>query len=350
EYLSQKTSLKRYLTYSHAMKALLIKYSPAFILQHNWSYIANQYLIHWARKLCPNTRRFYYQNGRMSLMWKDDFKARRAAQMEGISKSLPILTEFPRISGLVVDIQNFTSYFLIYKFVPLISIKTTFTPPVNVTNGMINTEAVSHITGSHNDSLFAYLDNEIESYRTQGFVNILKINHPLVSCSSEVFRFLYGEHTSTNTILLLPSYGFTSRMIESGWKRELLEQHLASKWNNAISKLLDSFPGFNLKIKLHPSSFEDPLWKDIIESIKTSHPIIEIIDSKQSAEWHIVQAKVIVGDVSSALWWAALYGNKTVISLDIFGYAGGSEMLSYHPYIYYIDDIEKEPCASWYLR
>jgi hypothetical protein len=132
-------------------------------------------------------------------------------------------------------------------------------------------------------------------------------------------------------------------MLELGLKKDNLVQHLVSKWCEAIRELLERFPGYTLKMKLHPASFADPVWKEIVELIQGQFPRLEIIDPKQIAEWHIVQSKVIVGDVSTALWWAGMLGGKVVASLDIFGYPGGDEMNEYPMIISYITDKEAWP-------
>jgi hypothetical protein len=128
-------------------------------------------------------------------------------------------------------------------------------------------------------------------------------------------------------------------MLESGWKKDRLVQHLANKWCEAIGKLLEQFPDYLLKMKLHPASFSDPVWKEIIALIRNRYPAVEIIDPKQSAEWYVVQSKVIVGDVTTVLWWAGMLGGKVVVSLDIFGYPGGDEMQLYEPYINYVSNL-----------
>ena len=183
------------------------------------------------------------------------------------------------------------------------------------------------------------MDIEIEAYHSQGVRNIIKIIHPLKQYGNEVFKFLYGNFTNTKTMLLLPSNGFTNKMIQDGWKAGNLSKHIASKWNEAICTLLEFYPNYTVKMKLHPSCGNDPFWRKITELIKSSYQKLELIPFDQSAEWHIVQSKVIVGDVTSSLWWASLYGGKTVISLDIFGYKGGDEMKSYIPYILYVNKL-----------
>jgi len=66
---------------------------------------------------------------------------------------------------------------------------------------------------------------------------------------------------------------------------------------------------------------------------------LEFIESKVSAEFLVAQSRLVVGDVTSVLWWAALYGNKIVISFDIFGCASGNEMQFYKPPIIYVINL-----------
>lgn len=343
EYLPLSGRVWRHFSYSNTMKALLEEYPPAYILLNNRSYIENQYLIHWARKLCPETKRYNYQNGRMSLMWQDDFKARRAVQIEHLVHKFPIFGRNPNLAGRIVDIKNSLTFLLNYKALPFFAIRSVFTPPVNVTNGRIDREATRRMSRGDNDYLLSYLENEIEAYRAQGVENIIQMQHPLAACGLKVFEFLYGEVVETDSILLLPSYGFTSRMLEAGWKENSLVQHIAGKWCEAIEKLQERFPSYAVKMKLHPASFADPAWKKIIEIIQSRFSAITVIDPKQSAEWHIVRSKVIVGDVSSALWWAGIYGGKIVISLDIFNYPGGDELKQYPELICYCKNINELP-------
>ena len=98
-----------------------------------------------------------------------------------------------------------------------------------------------------------------------------------------------------------------------------------------------------MKMKLHPASANDPVWTGILRTIIATFPALNIVSPFESAELHVAQAKVIVGDVTSVLWWAGLYGGKVVISLDIFGYPAGDELRAYGEHIYYVTDLETLP-------
>jgi len=348
EYLPMNGWLSLCFKYSSQFKQILEKYSPAYILLHNRSYIENQYLIHWARKLCVGAKRYYYQNGRMSLMWQDDFKARRAGKIEELANKYPLFSRNLGLAGRAVDIKNALIFFLTFKVLPYLAIRSFFTPPVNVTNGSIDREATRRMSNADNDCLLSYLDIEIDAYRAQGIENVTKIRHPLTTCGLKVFEFLYGEVVETDSILLLPSYGFTSRMVEAGWEKDSLAQHIAGKWCEAIEKLMEVFPGYAIKMKLHPASFADPLWKNIIYLILSQFSTVDIIDPNQSAEWHVVQSAVIVGDVTTVLWWAGMFGGKVVLSLDIFGYPAGDELKGYSGCIHYLNSLGDIPTLPVY--
>jgi hypothetical protein len=341
EYLSTKGRFVKHFRLSGKFRELLYSYQPAYLLLHNRFYFENMYLVHWARKIYPETPRYYYQNGRMPLMWQNDFAARRAGQTESFVKRKPLFAGNLWLAGKIMDLQNNLSYMLDYKILPLLVIREKFNPLVNVLNGSVYSGGRGNISSKDNDFQLAYLDIEIEAYRAHGISNILQINHPLSVCGAQVFTFLYGEMAAVDKILLLPSYGFTSMMIEAGWKDIDLVQHIAGKWCDAIAKLLLQFPGYELEMKLHPASLGDPIWHEIVKSIQLRYPTLQLIKSSESAEYHIVKSRVIVGDVSTVLWWAGMLGGKVCISLDIFGYPGGDELKRYPEIISYISSCEE---------
>jgi len=191
------------------------------------------------------------------------------------------------------------------------------------------------------DILLSYLDIEIDAYRKQGFQNIIKIEHPLVDSSKPVFDYLYGPIKESESILILPTYSNTSSLLEMGWDSAKIIEMVAERWCSVIDKLLEKFPCYEVKLKLHPASKWDKNWMEIITRIQSYYPDICIINPNESADYQVALSKIIVGDVTSALWSAGMNKNKTVISLDIFEFPGGKEMKQYKDIIIYIDDINK---------
>ncbi|MBF0422442.1 MAG: hypothetical protein HQL73_05560 [Magnetococcales bacterium] len=283
--------------------------------------------------------------------WNDDYAARKAGHVDELIQAYPILGKFLRLSQMLIEIKNQLHYFIELKLFPLLILRDTFQPPINVYTGYYNGKTKNRKLDGDNDILLAYFANEIISYHEQGIKHVIQIRHPLVDACTEVMRFLYGEIDESDMILITPSYGFTSRLIVQGWSEDQVIRHVADRWYQAIDRLLQRFPGFTIKIKLHPSSRSDPIWRAILDQLVQQLPQMVVVDPGTSAEKLIVEAKVIVGDVSNVLWWAGIIGNKVVISLDIFSYPGGDELSSYPSTIYYktdlnFDDVEvrTHPC------
>ena len=196
--------------------------------------------------------------------------------------------------------RNYLSYFANLKIIPLINVARTFSPPVNVYNGEVNVEAAkSHYEGKY-DKIFSYLDIEAQAYRDQGAQNVVVVQHPMLRRGDEVFRFLFGDFIVKNQIVIFPSYGFTSSLIESGWDEVALVNHISGRWFDAIQSLLIKFPTYDVKIKLHPASHADRLWQKIVIQLQLrSCSKLEGIESKVSAEFLVAQSRVIAGDVAS---------------------------------------------------
>lgn len=343
EYLAPAAIFWRYQRYQKQFRSVLNGFPPIYLLLHNTSYPENQLLIQLARELYPQSTRVHYQNGRMPIMWKEDFLLRRSTQIERLYRRMPWICQLPRVALVIVILRNQLSYLLNLKVIPLLAVARVLRPPINVFNGYVNIAATKHHYAGRRDIIFSYLHIEAQVYRAQGVPNVTLIQHPMSRRGDEVFRFLYGDFDVIDQILVVPSYGFTSDLIEKGWDASAVADHVSSRWLEAIELLLDKFPTYKVKLKLHPVAHTDQIWKQIVTQLQLRlGSKFEWIQSNVSAEFLVVQSRVIVGDVTSVLWWAALYGNKTVISFDIFGYYGGNELSLYQPYINYVCGLEEE--------
>lgn len=343
ECLDLAINFRGHCNYSLKIRELLERYRPAYLLMHNRAYVENQYLLHWVRRVCPDAIRYHYQNGRASLRWKEDFAARRATDIERVLRRWPILAPVPGVAGRLVDIFGAIAYFLNFKLFPGLTLQTVFHSPINVYTGAIDRKAVQYHCNGEKDYLFAYLDVEIALYRRQGVKNVAKVMHPLRQVAKEVLAFLEEGPKLSDTIFLVPSYGYTSRLMEAGWSPARVVSHLSARWCRAIEALLQKFPGHSIKIKLHPASSRDPIWQSILLAMQQELPALAVMSPADSAESQAAKSRVIVGDVSSILWWAGLYGGKVVISLDIFDFPGGDELAEYGELIHYVNNIQALP-------
>lgn len=343
EYLPiQARIIKRHLYLAKQIEKILRYYHPAYILIYSYSYLDNQYLLHWVSKVAPDAIIYMYQSTKGTLRWEDDYMAVYAEQLLHLILKYTMLKHWIRFGEKIIKTKNYISYLLNYKLFPLITVQKMFNPPFNVLSGHPNRKALVKLRSLKNVHTLAYLDVEING--TKSFIefkNIIQIRHPMVDCWSEVFKFLYSDIIQSDNILLVPTYGFTSRMLQESWSFSDIVENISRKWCNAIEKLLEVFPNFAIKMKLHPASQKDPIWQEILLKILERYPFISIVDPLVSAEYLVVQSKVIVGDVTSVLWWAGMLGSKIVISLDIFGYPGGDEMKYYKDIILYIKDLNE---------
>lgn len=342
EYIAPTAILWRHQSCRKQFRRVLNDFTPTYLLLHNTSYPENQHLIQLARKLYPQSLLYHYQNGRMPIKWKEDFSTRRSMQIESVYRLMPWMSRLPGLTAALVNMHNHLSYMVHIKIIPLLTVVRTFSPPVNVYNGDISIEATQNHYKNENNRLFAYLELEALAIKEQGAgQGVIVIQHPMSRCGDEVFRFLYGDFNVKDQIIVFPSYGFTSSLIERGWEERAIADHISERWFAAISSLLFEFPTYEVKFKLHPASHADRIWQQIVIQLQLRlGSKLEVIQSKASAEFLVAQSRVIAGDVTTVLWWAALYGNKTVISFDIFGYSGGDEMHLYQPNINYVSNLE----------
>ncbi|WP_162653341.1 polysialyltransferase family glycosyltransferase [Lentilitoribacter sp. Alg239-R112] len=337
EYLSSEQSLlKRHRNHVDLHHQILIDFQPTYILLHGTVHIESLYLIWLAKKLYPNTKFLQFQTARLSIDWDANFRLLRSAEIEERSTSLPSFLRSTKAIGLFVDIRNYLWYIVNYKIIPFFTTGGVFKPWMNVQTGKIYPDAFDDI------DLLCYMDCEADIYRKLGKPKINIIQHPMQTCSKDVITFLNGETVELDQILIVPSYGFTSALRENGLTTAQIVDHVSNHWKAALENLSSNFPNYTTIMKLHPRSSEDPIWKEITSRLIGYFPNIKIMNSNVSAEWLVYQSKIIVGDVTTVLWWAALYGSKTVISLDTFNFPGGDEMRHYKSYIYYIKDIKEK--------
>ncbi|QWD28815.1 hypothetical protein G6682_01755 [Polynucleobacter paneuropaeus] len=323
--------------YFNCLKNLLVGIEPTLFLMHNISYPENQYLLWLARKNFPRTKCFQYQNGRMELRREEDFKIRRTLQIKAVFERIKLPKYLNFFIGTYVDLKNAVWFMISYKIKPVLVILRSFSPVVNVMTGKVNRALIDAGGSLKADATFAYLDVEAEALKAQGATNLQLIQHPMTGIVNEVMNFLNVEPKFGYQIIILPSYGFVEQFIANGGDPRLISE----KWIEAINQLQNTFKGYSIGFKLHPAAHKEQIWDLIITHIKAEHPHIEIVEPALSAEIFISIAEVIVGDVSTALWWAALQGDKHVISYDIFGYDGGDEMADYSQILTYINDTKK---------
>ncbi len=321
--------------YNSALREFVETHKPVACFQYNKSYIDNMYIFFWCLKYNRNCRKLVYQLGRMAYDWNADFAARHAADLDRITVShrkVPLL-----VARTLLQLERKIRFFLNYKLLPLVFVRKVFKPRVNVYTGTIyDKNQINYI-----DAFFVYGEGEMHELKkvhgkSEKFICII---HPAATASESCLHFLYGKIIEKNTIIILPSYGYTSKLIQAAHRKDDIVLNIAEIWIRSIGCLLHHFPGYEVKFKCHPLSLNDPFWDRVLKNI-LDNVEISIIPPHESAEKYIMQSKVIVGDMSTALSWASRIKSKTVISLDIFGYGNADEGKHYEG-IHYFDSLDK---------
>ena len=325
EYIDlQHMSIYSNYKYSSRIDKILSMFSVDSYLMHNQVYPENQYIL---SKINPKDifqKVKFMQIGRMTFHWSSDFQIRQIARAEIFLYLFPVSSLKFKLK--LVTILSTVKYFFMNKLFPFILVRKVFSPAINTYNGSISNK------NFFNARTMVYFDNEALEYKKIGYPHIEKIPHPLVENYEEVFEFLYGKLNVEKSILILPTYGFHAFLLKNGWNENELIKHISYKWIDAVKSLNERFPDHVVRFKLHPS--RDLMWENLQKKLSQELSSVEFLDPEDSAEYWIVKSTIIVGDVSSALWWAAMVPDRIVISLDIFDYANGDEMKSYENILY----------------
>lgn len=165
-----------------------------------------------------------------------------------------------------------------------------------------------------------------------------KVQHPLRSHEAEA-RALLHANAEEQSIVILPSYVSVLLLRgDLGLSEPDAIEFLASRWVEIIRRLQLRFPSWPMRWKIHPQAFRDPHWLAVTERIRAAVPALEILDPAEKAEKLIFQSRVVVGDISTALVWAAWLSTKIVISFDVFG--RNYRDLAERDNIWYVDDLD----------
>lgn len=197
------------------------------------------------------------------------------------------------------------------------------------------------------DAFLYYTDAEGDVIRRLFDENcrLHKVVHPLRTHEAAARNLLHAG-AEEKSILILPSYT-TVLMLQRdlGLTEQAAIEFLAGRWAEIIIRLQARFPSHRVSWKIHPQLVKDPHWQAVTARIRSAVPALEVEDPGEKAETLILQNRVIAGDISTALMWAALLASKIVISFDVFG-TKGSDLAGIEN-IWYFDDLDAFERASF---
>lgn len=343
DYLPEGNIFIRNFNFAVRLRQIVKDFAPDFLLIHNRFYPESLYLLHWCRVLVPNCFRLSYQDGRVAFDWGADFRARLACDVGRLSSSFPLLPIW--FLEKIKKVHYRMLYWIHIKMLPYIFVGKTFRPLLDVYSGREFKLTASVNFEYEKDFMLVYLRSEAEIMEKHYCKGIVLVTHPI---SRGMLTHPLRDTSSLQPaeILVLPSYGIIDSLLcRDDAKHIDVVKKYSESWVSALTRILLKFPDRKIGIKLHPSSIEDKVWEKVLCNIKNAIPEILVYPSSVVAESLILQSEIVVGDTSTAIWWASLCGDKIAISLDLFDYEGSKEMRNYEGIKYItaveqIDDLE----------
>ena len=334
-YMPSRGIIKKHRYYANEFKQAVKKYRPQFIFHHDPVYVSMMYLYYWGGKIVPPALRISYLNSMsVSENIDKDIKSVVDFGVASIANKYHLPNRFARF---LFKITGSLLLLLDYYLLPALFIGKSFSPPMDP-------YTFARLKDYWNDQFDFYLLYDSLNRKVMGKWfgsedGFREIQHPVRTVGEELNRVLYGIKEENNVLILL-SYGDLNRyQKENNKSNEDIVEMMSSKWVEAISEMKMKFPDHNFFWKLHPAQKTDLLWNEITNRIQRRYPEITILPPEENAQKWILKSKVIVGEVSSVLWWSSFFANKITISLDIFGISF-MDFFKYYNGVHYFNNLE----------
>lgn len=319
---------------------ILKKFKPKKILIYNDNFFDNQCLLHLIKSMNSFSEVYQYQEARESMDIKNDRYLLATAESLVLQERFKFLKNFSKISIKLAILKQNLRYFYYFKIIPFFLLGKVFKPKFNIFTG----KYYKNLNSNLNNLIikyFVYLNIEHKILTKSGVPNCQIISHPLINCKNEVNNIIYGELDQKNQIVIMPSHGFIPGLIAKGNSDDEVSKFISNKYIEFLNKFKKKFPDYSIIFKLHPASKKNVIWMNVINLISEKIKITKIEDDQVNAEKLIIESKIVISDVSTVLWWTIFFDEKIAVSLDIFNFENGDEMLNYLPYVYYINDLNQ---------
>ena len=304
---------------------IVLEFSPKIIYHYNHKWIWNQYLSNWSRLLCKDCENKVYVNAQLR-------KTTNAAIMNDLWET--IITEkskkyfipkwiLRKSIHMLRKMKRFVEYslfpFIILGHIPQRTFRKSNLVPFN--------------------TIECYFDLDVKILQDsikQGNqlikkINIIIINHPVKIIGNNCNKFLYGSQVD-NSIVLFPS------MV--GFNNIQTELTGINNWIKVANIFKRKFPDYKIKLKMHPGVKGNRYLNKINQYFKENCSDLELLHPSRNAQELIYYSNVIVSDVSTILWLASFFEDKTNISMDFSNFLGSDDM-KYYDNIHYFDSLDK---------
>jgi len=303
---------------------LLLKYKPDFLAQHDYIGIDNMYLFHLSKTHVPKCTNFVVTTSFPSNENTDKFNSQfTEISVERYSNRLKI----PK--SIIYLIRKFVIYLISFwtnVFLPtIVLVKSPYFPISKYTNiDIVPKRKLFDYYFVYSQCEKNYLDGLFDSLVKNNETSQHVISSPIIDIHN-INNFLYEVHEE-KIVSISPSL--------IGFRDFKYEEPTLKKWIEALNIIKKQLPDFKFLIKFHPgnkSNYIDVIKKYFIKEC----PFLEIYDNSMRAEELMLNSKIILGDVSTTLWWSNFRNNKLVISLGMKDYAGSKDMTLYKNILYY---------------
>lgn len=315
-------SLLRFKKYLDDMVRLV---PPALILMPPRSQPHHEIIKHVAEHKGRRCKFFYYQNGRGSVDWSSE---KQIKDLKAETNDNPSV--FPRA-------KIFRKAIRLLKFLDFIKVNYLWIVFCSRNSGKPFFRSYSYLPNGPglkrcnnlNSAILQYSRPEQRAWQRITDIKVCKAPHPIKLASRENIEKLYGTQNKENNIVVLPGRApavYVDGNLLCGEERAVF---IKKQWLEVAVILNKFMPEKKVYFKLHPRTQVDPSWRDFACQLEKISENLIFLPPEAIAEEYIWNSEIIVGDISSTLWWASFLGNKSILSLDIFGAAGGGDFASY---------------------
>ncbi len=307
-------------------KNLLLKFKPDFIAQHDYIGIDNMYLFHFSKKLVPQCLNFIVSTSFPSNENTAKFNTQfTKMSVERYSSKLKVPEV---IVNVLRKIAIYSVSFWCNKVIPAVVL---MDKPYFPLSEFTNIDIVPNRKLFDYYFVYAqceknYLDKLLSSLTKPNKTSQYVISCPIADIHN-INSFLY-DMREEKIVSISPSL--------IGFRNFKQEESTLRKWVDALNILRGQLPDFKFLIKFHPGNKSEYI-KVIEKYFLEKCPFLEVYDNSMRAEELMLKSMVILGDVSTTLWWSNFRNNKVVISLGMQDFAGSKDMTFYSDILYFED-------------
>lgn len=295
-----KGTIRRHLFFRNHLKRIVEKYRPNFIFHHDFIFIQMCYLYHWGWNLNKKAVCVSYLTGLLERNWDTGTIYLSEHLISGITDKYKLSYAAAKF---LISLKFKLSYALHFKLIPFILIGKTFNPYINPVTFSKNINSKM----KHFDYYLLFDEDDKTTFKKliNSEIGLSVVQNPVLNTIEDLNNKFY-QVSEDNRIIILPSYGNLEKY--SNDSKLTLEQTanlVLPIWKDVIKILKEKFSGFEICFKLHPAQSSDGIWIRIQRDLSEFMPDLIILDPKESAQEWILKSKVVVGEVTTALWWAS---------------------------------------------